>query len=72
MEFPLDLGDREFIDACVPGVHQPFSVGFPILIAVGPEPIARVIAILVRKSDGDAVVQKCPDFLGQSHRMGGD
>jgi len=66
VELSLILSDPEFIDACVSRVHQPFRVEFPILIAVGPKPIARIIVILVGKPDGNPVVQKCPDFLDKS------
>ena len=66
MELPFNLGDPEFIDACVPRMHQPFEVELPIFVAVGPEPIARAIVILVRKPDGNPVVQKCPDFFDES------
>jgi hypothetical protein len=66
MELPFNLGDPEFIDACVPRMHQPLRVEFPIFVAVGPEPIARVLVILVGKPDGNPVVQKRPDFFDQS------
>ena len=65
MELSLILNDREFIDACVSRMHQPFRVEFPVFIAVGPKPIARVIVILVGKPDGNPVVQKCPDFFDE-------
>ena len=66
VELSLILSDPEFIDACVSRMHQPFRVEFPVFIAVGPKPIARVIVILVGKPDGNPVVQKCPDFFNES------
>jgi hypothetical protein len=66
MKLSLILSDREFIDACVSRMHQPFSVEFPVFIAVSPKPIARVIVILVGKPDGNPVVQKGPYFLDKS------
>jgi len=66
MELSLILIDPEFIDACVSRMHQPFRVEFPVFIAIGPKPIARVIVILVGKPDGNPVVQKCPEFLDKS------
>ena len=65
MELSLILNDREFIDACVSRMHQPFRVEFPVFIAVGAKPITRVIVILVGKPDGNPVVQKCPDFFDE-------
>ena len=59
----VDLQLSGLVDACVSRMHQPFRVEFPVLIAIGPKPIARVIVILVGKPDGNPVVQKCPEFL---------
>jgi len=66
MELSLVLSDPKFIDACVSRMHQPFRVEFPVFIAIGPKPIAGVIVILIRKPDGNPVVQKCPEFLDKS------
>ena len=66
MELSLILSDPEFIDACVSRMHQPFRVEFPVFIAVGPKPIARVIAILVGKPHRNPVVQKGPYLLDES------
>lgn len=66
VELSLIFSDPEFVDACVSRMHQPFRVEFPVFIAIGSKPIARVIVILVGKPDGNPVVQKCPDFLDKS------
>ena len=65
MELSLILIDPEFIDACVPRMHQPFRVEFPIFIAVRTKPVTRVNAILVCKPDGNPIVQKRPSFFDE-------
>ena len=41
-------------------------IKFPILVAIGTEPMAAVIAIFIRIADGDAVAGERPEFLDQS------
>src|SRR5919202_2623824 len=51
----LGLGDGEVVDAGVARAHQAVLGEFPVLVAVGAEPVARVVVVLVGEPDGDAV-----------------
>jgi len=57
MELSLILNDREFIDACVSRMHQPFRVEFQFHCR-RRETNYPSIVILVGKPDGNPVVQK--------------
>src|SRR4029453_12435696 len=58
-------GDREVVDAGDAQAHQPLLVELPILVAIGSEVLAAVVAPLVRKADGDSVASEPPEFLDQ-------
>src|SRR6266545_1041109 len=61
----LGFRDGKVVDARVPHAHQPLLVEFPVLVAVGPEPVARVIVMLVSEADGDPVALECPELLDE-------
>jgi hypothetical protein len=47
MVFSFGFPDRQIIDAGMPMEHQAILVEFPVLVAVGPEPVAGIIAVLI-------------------------
>src|SRR5262245_8960257 len=69
-EWPVVLAigvcDREIVDARDPASHEALVIELPILVAVRPEPVARVVVPLVRKTHRDAVALTCPQLLDQS------
>ncbi len=64
-EQPLVLADRQVVDAGVTFVHQSLLVERPVLVAVGAEPVARVVVPFIGEAHGDAVAGKRPEFLDQ-------
>src|SRR6266853_4886902 len=62
----IRLRDRHIIDRRQTTSHQPVGVELPVLVAVGAEPVTRVIVPLVGKAHGDAVLAEGPDLLDQS------
>ncbi len=65
MEFAFCLCDRVLVDAGDAALHQPVGVELPVLVAIGAEPAAAVVAIFIGEADGDAVAGMGPDFLDQ-------
>ncbi len=65
-EQPLAFRDRMFVDAGEPPLHQTFGIELPILMAVGAEPGAAIVAILVHETYGDAVSGVGPHLLDQA------
>src|SRR4051812_39818097 len=66
VEEALVLGDAQVVDAGVPAPHQPVLVEFPVLVAVGAVPVARVVMALVGEAHGDAVALDGPQLLDQA------
>src|SRR3546814_10589142 len=66
MELPLALRDGEIVDASMARAHQAARVELPILIAVGAEPVARVVMPLIGEADGDPVLAPGPDLLDET------
>src|SRR5262249_18552925 len=62
---PVGGGDREIVDARDPAPHETLVVELPVLVAVRPEPVPRVVVPLVREAHGDAVALTRPEFLDQ-------
>ena len=44
---------------------KPCCVEFPVLVAVGAEPLAGVVVPFIGKAHGDAIVGEGPQFLDQ-------
>src|SRR5262249_3087135 len=61
----LRLVDRHVVDAGVPDPHQALVVELPVLVPVGPEPLARRVAELVGEAHRDAVGPERPQLLDQ-------
>ena len=66
MELALVGRDRQVVDAGVAHAHQSVLVELPILVSVGPEPVAGVVVPLVRKAHGDAVAGESPEFFREA------
>ena len=47
------------------GRHEPIIIELPVLIAIRPTPMTRVIVPLVREAHGDAVSCERPHFLDE-------
>ena len=66
MEFTIAFGDRRIVDAGDAQPHQPVSVELPILIAVGAEPVAAIVAPFIGEPHRDPIIVKRPEFLDQA------
>src|SRR5690606_20547875 len=64
-EQALLFRNRQVVDAGMARAHQAALVERPVLVAVGAEPVAAVVAPLVGEAHGDAVVGKRPQLLDQ-------
>jgi hypothetical protein len=60
IKFPLDLANRQVVDAGMTGLHQAVFIEFPVFVAVGTEPVACVVVPFIGEADGDAMVGKRP------------
>ena len=58
--FSILLGDRQVIDAGDPPAHQAVIVEFPVLVAVGAEPVPAVVMPFIGKPHGNPVFSICP------------
>ena len=65
MVFAVRLGDRQVIDRGDTPAHQAVLVELPVLVAVGPEPVRRIVMPFVGKAHGDAIAARRPDLLDQ-------
>lgn len=66
VELALGLADGLFVDAGMTVAHQAVFGELPVLVAVGAEPLAAVVAVLVGVAHGDAVVGEGPELLDQA------
>ena len=64
----LALGflDRQVIDTGQTTAHQPIRGELPVFIAIGPEPVARVIMPLIREAHRDTSVMKGPELFDEA------
>ncbi len=65
-EFAVAGLDRQVVDAGLAAAHQPVLVELPVLVAIGPEPVAGIVAVLVLEAHGNTVVVEGPEFLDQA------
>src|SRR5829696_1822044 len=65
VELPLWLADRQVIDAGVSLTHQPVLVEFPVLVAVGAEPVSRIVVVFVGEPDRNTIPCVCPQLLDE-------
>lgn len=66
VEFSFALADRLIVDARESQTHQPAFVELPVLVSVTPEPVAGIVAPLVRKAHRNAALGEGPQFLNQA------
>src|SRR5262245_46947006 len=66
MIFAFAFSDGQVVDAGETALHEALLVEFPILIAVGAEPVAGVIVPFIGETHGDAVAVKGPEFLDET------
>lgn len=62
----LGFSDRTFVDAGMAGSHQAVLGEFPVLVAIGAEPLTAVIAILIGVAHCDPVSCEGPELLDQA------
>ena len=53
------------VDAGDPPLHQAVRIELPVLVAIGAEPVAAVVAVFVGEADGDAISCVGPHLLDQ-------
>src|SRR6195256_3487867 len=61
----IGCGDGKVVNGGEAPAHQPTGIELPVLVAVGAEPVSRVVVPLVGEAHGDAVLAACPDFLDE-------
>src|SRR6267143_2954319 len=66
MILPIALLNREVVDAGNASPHKSMLVELPVFVAIGTEPMPRVVMPLVGKSDGDTIAVKCPKFFDET------
>lgn len=66
VEFAVAFLDRQVVDAGEPVSHQTVLIELPVFVAVGTEPVARVVVPFIGVTDGDAVAGEGPEFLDQA------
>jgi hypothetical protein len=64
-ETALAFADRHIIDAGFAAAHQAVLVEFPLLIAVGAEPLSGVVMPFVLETHGDEIAVERPEILDQ-------
>src|SRR5439155_1604071 len=61
----IGRGDGKVVDGGEAPAHQPGGVELPVLVAVGAEPVSRIVVPLVGETHRDAVFAAGPDFLDE-------
>src|ERR1700682_6696963 len=61
----IGFGEGNVVDGGDAPAHQPAGIELPVLVAVGAEPVSRVVAPLVGETHRDAVLAARPDFLDE-------
>src|SRR5579859_3389481 len=65
VELAVGLGDRMLVDAGMTMAHQPVMVEFPVLVAIGAEPLAAVVVKFIGEAHRDAIAAERPDLLDE-------
>src|SRR5258705_6715513 len=63
--FAVFILDRQVVDAGDAPLHEALRIEFPVLVAIGAEPVTEVVMPFVGKTDGNAVALKCPQLLDE-------
>src|SRR5882724_1325533 len=66
VELALARGDRQVVDRGDAMTHQAALVEFPVLVAVRPEPVARIVPPFVGKTHGDPIAAAGPQLLDEA------
>lgn len=66
MELAVGLGNGYGVDAGFSALHEVLGVEFPLLVAVGAEPLALGIVVLVLEAHGGAVLMEAPQLLDEA------
>src|ERR1700693_5526974 len=61
----IGFGSGNVVDGGDAPAHQPAGVELPVLVAVGAEPVSRVVVPLVGETHRNAVLAARPDFLDE-------
>lgn len=65
VKLTIRLGNRKVVDRSDAKLHQSAVVKLPILIAVGPEPVAAVVMKLIDEGHRDPIAGEGPHFLDE-------
>src|SRR4029077_7315640 len=65
VELALALLDGQVVDRGEAPPHEAVLVEFPVLVAIGPEPVIRIVAPFVGEPDGDPIALPGPQLLDQ-------
>ncbi len=63
---PILFLDRKIVDTGDPAAHQAMRVEFPVLIAVGPEPVSAVVMPFVGEPHGHSLLTVSPQLFDQA------
>jgi hypothetical protein len=63
--FALGFPDREIVDTGKATCHESLLVELPVFVAVGSEPLIRVVVPLIGESHGNTIACTAPQFLDQ-------
>src|SRR5258708_25957265 len=66
VELALAGGDRQVVDRGDAMTHQAALVEFPVLVAVRPEPVARIVPPFVGEAHGDPIAAAGPQLLDEA------
>ncbi len=68
-ELSLAFLDRHIVDAGVAVCHQAVLIEQPVLVAVGAEPLTRIVVVFIGKADRDTVGAVRPHLLDEAVLM---
>jgi len=64
--FPVGFVDRQIVDGSKASLHHASLIKLPVLVSVGPEPVAAVVMPLISEAHGNSVIGEGPEFLDQA------
>ena len=65
MKLTIRFSNWQVINAGDPLLHEAMLVKFPVLIAIGPDPVSGVVMTFVSRTHGDPVAGESPELLDQ-------
>src|SRR5690242_9896171 len=66
VEFALCRRNRQIVDRRNAAAHQPALVEFPILVAIGAEPVAGIVTPFISEPYCDPIAGEGPQLLDQT------